>query len=196
MTVNAVDDVPNGRDDLRPDPIVVAGGGIVVALISAVSLSPVAATASIALGLLMIAGAEIDARTYLLPNAVTLGSSAVGLAFAPVLDPLQPGMAVGEAVLRAVGTALVLECIRRTYARARQRVGLGFGDVKLAMAIGVWLPVEEIALCFGMAASAALVLMLMNQLRGKHVTGATKIPFGTFLCPTLWALFYLSVLPE
>jgi leader peptidase (prepilin peptidase)/N-methyltransferase len=143
----------------------------------------------------MIAGAEIDARTYLLPNAVTLGATVSGLVLAPFLDPVQPWLATGEAAIRALFTALVLECVRLGYAWIRQQVGLGFGDVKLAMAVGAWLPIDSISLCFGAAATAALVSVLITQLRGKRITGTTRIPFGAFICPALWVVFYLGVVP-
>jgi leader peptidase (prepilin peptidase)/N-methyltransferase len=89
----------------------------------------------------------------------------------------------------------VLELLRRCYARIRKCEGLGFGDVKLAAAVGAWLPFDAIPLCFGLAASAALVAAMAAHLRGQSIEAATKLPFGAFLCPALWLVFYASVLP-
>jgi hypothetical protein len=60
-------------EDLRPNVAVLCAGSCAVALISAFSLPWPAAIASITLGALMIAGADVDARTYLLPDIVTCG---------------------------------------------------------------------------------------------------------------------------
>jgi leader peptidase (prepilin peptidase)/N-methyltransferase len=89
----------------------------------------------------------------------------------------------------------VLELLRRFYARVRRREGLGFGDVKLGAAVGAWLPLDVMPLCFSLAASAALVAVMVAHLRGETIEGATKLPFGAFLCPALWLVFYASALP-
>jgi leader peptidase (prepilin peptidase)/N-methyltransferase len=82
--------------------------------------------------------------------------------------------------------------VRWGYARLRHREGLGLGDVKLGAAIGAWLPLEAIPICFALAASAALILVLFAHLRGRPMEAATKLPFGAFLCPALWLVFYAS----
>jgi leader peptidase (prepilin peptidase)/N-methyltransferase len=84
--------------------------------------------------------------------------------------------------------------VRRCYARIRGREGLGFGDVKLAAAVGAWLSLDAIPLCFGLAAGAALVAVMIAHLRGRSIERTTKIPFGAFLCPALWLVFYASAL--
>jgi leader peptidase (prepilin peptidase)/N-methyltransferase len=33
-------------------------------------------------------------------------------------------------------------------------------------------------------------MVMLARLRGEAVTRATKIPFGAFLCPALWIVFY------
>jgi leader peptidase (prepilin peptidase) / N-methyltransferase len=39
-------------------------------------------------------------------------------------------------------------------------------------------------------------VVLLAHWRGKPIDAATKIPFGAFLCPALWLMFYVSVLSE
>jgi leader peptidase (prepilin peptidase) / N-methyltransferase len=51
-----------------------------------------------------------------------------------------------------------------------------------------------VPLCFALAASAALVSALIAQLRGHIVERATRLPFGAFLCPSLWLVFYAGAL--
>ena len=69
------------EDDLRPNPAILIGGAGAIGLISGLSLPWPVAVASTMLGTLMIAGAEVDAREYLLPDLVTWG--AVIAAFLP-----------------------------------------------------------------------------------------------------------------
>jgi leader peptidase (prepilin peptidase)/N-methyltransferase len=184
------------EEEVRPNPMILLAGSTAVAAISFMSMAWPAALASTVLGILMIAGAEVDARTFLLPDTVTAGTFISGLLAAPALDPFAPGLAAGEAVARAAGTVAVLLFVRWGYARLRGREGLGFGDIKLAAGIGAWLPLDAIPICFGLAASGALVLVLFAHICGRRVEATTKLPFGAFLCPALWMVFYATALPN
>ena len=178
------------KDDLRPDLAILIGGACVIGLISALSLPWPAAIASTVLGTLMIAGADVDARTFLLPDLITFGALFCGLLAAPLLDTTDPWTAVLHAIVRAGCIAGVLALFRSGYGWIRKTEGLGLGDVKLAAAIGAWLPLEAIPLCFGLATSGALVTVMLARLSGQAVMRTTKIPFGAFLCPALWIVFY------
>ena len=184
-----------GEVNLRPALGVLATGFAIVAIVSFVSLAWPQALASTLLGTLMIAGADVDARTFLLPDTVTLGALIGGILAAAVLDPFDPADSAGEASARALGTAAMLLLVRWSYARLRGREGLGLGDIKLAAAIGAWLPLDAIPICFALASSAALILVLFARLRGRPLEAATKLPFGAFLCPALWLVFYATVFP-
>jgi leader peptidase (prepilin peptidase)/N-methyltransferase len=179
--------------DLRPAPGILFAGAGAVAIMSFASLAWPQALASTWLGALMIAGAEVDARTFMLPDTVTWGALLSGILAAAVLDPFAPGASAVDAALRAAGTAAVLLAVRLGYARLRQREGLGLGDVKLAAAIGAWLPLDAIPLCFAVAAGAALILVLLAHWRGARIEAATRLPFGAFLCPALWLVFYMTL---
>jgi leader peptidase (prepilin peptidase)/N-methyltransferase len=142
-----------------------------------------------------VAGADVDARTYILPNVITWGAAICGVVAAWFLDELNPWLAILDAVLRAVSAAGLLALLRWSYGCIRHREGLGLGDVKLAAAVGAWLPVEIMPLCFGLATSGALVTILWARLRGNRIDRTMKIPLGAFLCPALWFAFYASRLP-
>jgi leader peptidase (prepilin peptidase) / N-methyltransferase len=180
--------------DLCPNLAILFGAGGAVALISAISLPWPLALASTVLGALMIAAAEVDARTYLLPDTVTWSAIALGILAASVLDPFQPWLSAGAAAARAAATATALILLRWGYRRIRGREGLGFGDVKLAAAIGAWLPLGLIPFCFALATCAALVTVMFARLRGESIEATTKLPFGAFLCPALWLVFYAGEL--
>jgi leader peptidase (prepilin peptidase) / N-methyltransferase len=180
--------------DLRPNPAILLGAGGALALVSAAFLPWPCAIASTVLGALMIAGADVDARTFLLPDTVTLGAAVAGIIAAPLLDPIDPWLASVSATARALGCAAVLALLRAGSAQIRQREGMGFGDVKLAAAVGAWLPLGVIPLCFALATSAALVSIMIAHWRGHMIERASRVPFGTFLCPSLWVMFYASAL--
>jgi leader peptidase (prepilin peptidase) / N-methyltransferase len=182
--------------DLRPNPTLLLGSIGAIAVVSAASLPWHVAIASIMLGSLMAAAAEIDARTCLLPDVTTLGAVAVGILAAPMLNPFDPWISLSVAIAQAAGAACALALLRWGYAGLRRREGIGFGDVKLAAAVGAWLPLDAIPWCFGLAASAALITVIGARLRGRSITGALRVPFGAFLCPALWLFFYASVLPS
>jgi leader peptidase (prepilin peptidase) / N-methyltransferase len=183
-------------NNIRPNLAMLVGGSGAIITVSVLMLPWPAAVASIMLGALMIAGADVDARTFLLPDAVTWGAVVCGIVAAAMLHPDDKWHAIAAAAARAASTAVVLEFLRWCYARLRTREGLGFGDVKLAAAVGAWLPLETIPLCFGLAAGGALIVVLLARLRGEAIDLSTKVPFGAFLCPALWLVFYADVLPK
>jgi len=183
-------ETPGSEDDLNPNPAVLLGGVAAIALVSSLSLPWPVAIASTVLGALMVAGADIDARTFLLPDLITFGAVVCGIVAAPLLDAAQPWAAAGEAVARAACVAAVLALFRSSYAWLRRNEGLGLGDVKLAAGIGAWLPVEAIPLCFGLATTSALLTVIFARFRGQSMMRTTRIPFGAFLCPALWIVFF------
>ena len=179
-----------GSEDVRPNPAILIGGAAAIGLISALSLPWPVAVASTVLGTLMVAGAEVDARKFLLPDLVTWGAMICGILVAPLLNTAEPWAAIGEAIARAGCIAGVLVLFRAGYGWIRQIEGLGLGDVKLGAAIGAWLPLEAIPWCFGLATSGALLAVMLARLSGEPVMRTTKVPLGAFLCPALWIVFY------
>lgn len=181
--------------DLRPNLAILTVGCGAIAIVSATFLPWPIAVASTVLGALMVAGAEVDARTCLLPDVVTYGATAAGVCAAAALEQTDPWHAMADALVRAIVVALVFAALRLCYGLIRGREGLGLGDVKLAAAVGAWLPVETIPLCFGLAAGGGLVMVLVARVRGQSIDASIKIPFGAFLCPALWLVYYAGALP-
>jgi leader peptidase (prepilin peptidase) / N-methyltransferase len=190
MTDFDAGEAPGSEDDLYPNPAVLLGGIAVIALVSSLSLPWPAAIASTVLGALMVAGADIDARKFLLPDLITFGAIVSGIVAAPLIDAANAWPAAGGAIARAACIAAVLALFRSGYAWIRRSEGLGLGDVKLAAGIGAWLPLEAIPLCFGLATSSALLTVMFARLGGRSVMRTTRIPFGAFLCPALWIVFF------
>jgi leader peptidase (prepilin peptidase)/N-methyltransferase len=180
-------------EEPRPNWTVVLAGVAAVAAVSAASLPWPLATASVALGALMLAGADVDARFHLLPDTITFATLVCGIGAAIVLEPFTPWQAGFGALARATGMAAALAAVRFGYAKLRGKEGVGLGDVKLAAGLGAWLPLDHIPICLALATGAALLYALQARLRGSHVERTTALPFGAFLCPTLWLVFYAGV---
>src|ERR1700736_298060 len=164
------DDVALAADELRPGLTILVYGSVAIAAISAATLPWPWTVASTALGALMIAGADIDARTYLLPDAITWGAMLLGTVVALVLAPIDPWRGLAAAVARAAGTGLILGLLRWGYAGLKGREGLGLGDVKLVAAAGAWLPVDVIPVCFGLATGGALLTVLLAGCSGREIS--------------------------
>lgn len=123
-------------------------------------------------GALLLVLAAIDARTYVLPDALLLPLFVLGLLANFVLFPFSPPrMLFG--ILFGGGFFLFL------YLLSRGR-WLGFGDVKLGAVLGVLLGWPAVALAVGAAAVAGGAVATLLLLSGKK-GWKSPIPFGPFL---------------
>ena len=87
----------------------------------------------------MLAVAVVDARHFIVPDALSLPAIPAGLlASGSLLDPWSQGLVEVDHIVGAVAGGLCLWVVREVYARVRGREGLGLGDVKLASAGGAW----------------------------------------------------------
>ena len=68
------------------------------------------------------------------------------------------------------------------------RGGMGFGDVKLAFVLGVWLGFEQSLLCLLLAFILGGVVGILLLLTGLK-TRKDAIPFGPYLCVSGWVSF-------
>ena len=68
------------------------------------------------------------------------------------------------------------------------RSGMGFGDVKLAFVLGVWLGLEQSLLCLLLAFILGGVVGVLLLLTGVK-TRKDAIPFGPYLCVSGWVSF-------
>jgi leader peptidase (prepilin peptidase) / N-methyltransferase len=118
---------------------------------------------------------EIDAEWQIIPDAIILPAAAMGLALMIALEPHH----WLEWLVSGLGAALFLFVIAEVYRRMRGIEGMGMGDVKLALCMGVYLGTAVIpALFIGFVLGAAAGVLLM-AVAGR--SGKTAIPFGPFL---------------
>ncbi len=150
------------------------------------------------LGLLMGAVAVLDARSFIIPDRLTLSGFALGLANAAneSYDRIPEGIALAAARGVLVGFAFYL--LRDVYYRLRHRHGIGLGDVKLAAAAGAWLDWTLIPTAIEGAALAALAVYAVSRLwLRRPFDAAAKLPFGLFFAQAIWASWLLAaILPK
>jgi leader peptidase (prepilin peptidase)/N-methyltransferase len=167
--------------------------GIGVAALSFYNLSPGAALVSCALGWTMLVIAVIDAQRFTIPDALSLPAIPAGLlASGHLLDPAGGLLVSLDHVIGACVGGAVFWLVREAYFGWRGREGLGLGDVKLASAGGAWIGWEHLFGVVLLAATVALGLAAaLAVLRHKSLSGAERIPFGTFLAPSIWIVWWV-----
>lgn len=146
------------------------------------------------LAIAMIAIAAIDARRFMIPDKLVVAGLALGLVDASISEPDHVAAGLASAVLRALVLALLFFGFRTAYRRIRGREGIGLGDVKLAAVAGAWLDWAPAGLAVDIAALSALAAVLISGLRGRRITGKTRIPFGLFFAPAIWIAWLLDML--
>lgn len=121
---------------------------------------------------LLLAIAVIDARHYIIPDALSLGGCAAGLALSALPGSTPPLAAVAGAVL---GFGL-LHVVGWLGEKAFRKPALGGGDVKMMAMVGAFLgPGGAVLTIFLGALAGSLVFGPVSLRTGKPV------PFGTFL---------------
>ena len=123
----------------------------------------------------------IDIRSHLLPNRIVLPSywAAVPLTLASVLGA---GSFDPAAVIRVLGGGVVLWIVYFVL-RIVYPAGMGFGDVKLAGVLGLYLGYLSWEHVFWGTAVAFLLggLFGLGLIVLRRGTGKTAIPFGPFM---------------
>jgi leader peptidase (prepilin peptidase) / N-methyltransferase len=163
---------------------------LAIAIIAAIVDSGTEAWLDCILGWWLLALGWIDARHWLLPDALTLPLAAAGFIAALAVDPeglpdRTLGLLVGYFVLRAVAFL---------YRKMRGREGLGAGDAKLLAAAGAWVGASGLPLVVLIAALSGLLAAACLRLAGVRLSAASAIPFGPFLAFAIWLVWLLPAL--
>jgi leader peptidase (prepilin peptidase)/N-methyltransferase len=140
-----------------------------------------------ALGVLTLAIAVADARTFIIPDKLTVAAFLLALTNAANegLGSLPENIAV--AVLRGLVLAFAFFALREIYVRLRHRHGIGLGDVKLAAVAGAWLDWTLIPVAIEIATLTALIFYLASRLiLRRPLCAAAKLPFGLYFAPAIW----------
>jgi leader peptidase (prepilin peptidase)/N-methyltransferase len=159
----------------------------------AFAVSPVHAGLVLASAVLCAAMAAItleDTQRLRVPDPWVYGAALSGVVWS-----LSARLRAGEGVLAASGLVLIAVAVfggaflavRELFFRLRGADGLGLGDVKLAAAGGAWLGWEAFSFAVLVAAAGALAFVAARIVRGGSWTAGTRLAFGAFLAPAIWA---------
>jgi leader peptidase (prepilin peptidase)/N-methyltransferase len=150
-----------------------------------------------ALGLFMMGIASADARRFIVPDTLSGGAFALGIAHGFVASADSGAEGALLALSRAALAAGLLMLVRLAYRHLRGREGLGLGDVKLAAAAGAWLSLPMLSIAIEIGAITALAAYVLRQRkRLRLLRAASRVPFGAFFAPAIWLGWVLeSVLP-
>jgi len=163
----------------RIDPAHLVGevGGAVIVLSALLVAPPVTAALLATLGLVLLTSALVDAKTQRLPDALTAAVALIGLILAAQRS--MTDLAIG-AVAAAI-TFVVFEAIRRGFLLSQGKPGLGFGDVKLAAALAIWLGITT---PWAIAAASAVGLVAMAVVR----PASGRLSFGPAIALAAFAI--------
>lgn len=125
---------------------------------------------------LLIALAAIDLKHMILPDELTLGGAALFFAY----SFFNPAVGLIDAVLSGVGAALLFLGFFFFYLKVRKIDGLGFGDIKMVLLMGLFLGLNRLVIAIFLASfSGLLVGFFMIIFKKKNLKYA--LPFGPFL---------------
>ncbi|MBN2399482.1 MAG: prepilin peptidase [Candidatus Aminicenantes bacterium] len=125
---------------------------------------------------LLITLAVIDLKHMILPDELTLGGSALFFTY----SFFNPAVSQLDAVLSGLGAALVFSGFFYFYLKVRKIEGLGFGDVKMVLLMGLFLGLQRLVVAIFLASfSGLLVGLFFMVFKKKNLKFA--LPFGPFL---------------
>lgn len=162
-----------------------------VIILSFVLFAGIQSILSSLLGCAMLAIAMSDARSFIVPDRISLPMIPLGLLAASLTTTASdPNMAVLHHSAAALIAGLAFYALSRGFRLIRGYDGLGLGDVKLAAAAGAWVGPEGVTLVVLLASLSAIAFVLFLKLcRGQTVDHQTMIPFGAFLAPAIWLVW-------
>ncbi len=144
---------------------------------------------TVGLGWTLLALAVTDARTLILPDALTLPLIPAGLLMVAFALPER----LIDHLIGAGAGFVVPAAVRLLYRRLRDREGLGLGDVKLLAAAGAWVGWQGLPWLLLIAAVAALAAVLLVAIVRRRLDAGAPIPFGPFLCLAFWLVWLYGV---
>ncbi|MBE7196994.1 MAG: prepilin peptidase [Parafilimonas terrae] len=149
----------------------------------------------IAAGIALVAAqiARQDLATFTISDHAVVALSLFGLA-ARLSLAQGDGATVFDALVSTGADGLVCGgaflAVREAFYRWRGHDGLGFGDVKLALAGGILVGTDGFA--WAVLAASLGGLAVAPWIRSGPGDAPARIPFGALLAPTLWLVWLLT----
>lgn len=135
---------------------------------------------------ILLAIAVIDWQHQIIPDVLSLGGAAFGIAGAFICLPIRP---VDSAIGAAAGAGLIL-VIALLYKGIRKVDGMGGGDVKFMAMIGAFLGWQMVFPVLFIASFMGSIYGLFLVRSGGN--GKTAVAFGSFLAPSAAVVFFFG----
>lgn len=163
---------------------------------AALGLTGKEALISTAVAGVMVIIALVDYRCFTIPDWLSLPGIPVALLAGADAQGDSENLALLDHLAAALGCGVAFYLLREVYWRLRGREGLGLGDVKLMMLGGALVGTEFAPYIVVAACAGAFVYLAARLLAGsgERIRLDTAIPFGTFLAPSIWAVWLCSTL--
>ncbi|MFH1144470.1 MAG: prepilin peptidase [Candidatus Eisenbacteria bacterium] len=158
-------------------PIVELLGALCLVVAALASATPAGAAIRAAFLLSMVVVFFVDLDHRIIPDEISLGGIAVGLAAAPLL-----GLSRLDSVIGAAAGAGGLLLIALGYQKLRGMAGMGGGDIKLAAAFGAFMGWQGLLLTMVLGSFLGSAIGIGLLVRGR-ATAKSALPFGCFLAP-------------
>jgi leader peptidase (prepilin peptidase)/N-methyltransferase len=172
------------RESISPRYPIVEALTALLFVILALRYGPTPALApALLFGWLMILVTLVDFDARIIPDAVTLPGTVLGLLVA-WFGPLP----FRDAVIGAAGGFLLLWGVAWAYERITGIEGMGGGDIKFAALLGAFLGWQGFLLTLFLASLGGALAGGVLMLRGRG-TGKTALPFGSFLAPAALVVY-------
>lgn len=140
------------------------------------------------LAALLAALAREDLRRMILPDWLNALLALAGLAQSLALGDPEPWDAIAGGIV-AGGLMLAIAVF---YRHARGVDGLGYGDVKLAAAGGVWTGLAGIGPMLLVASASAGAVIALRAARAGKLDPSTRHPFGPWLALGVFGAWLLD----
>ena len=166
--------------------IEIISAGIIVALLLKYSLTLEFALSSI-FCLLMLLIAIIDWKHLIIPNQIVIAGFIIGLA----LKVLISNQIFVNAIISSVGSLVVVTIILLLSNLFFKKETMGWGDVKLAGVIGLFLGIQNFLIVVWLAALGGSVYgiwLMRKQVKQRE----SKLPFGSFLAIAACVVLYFQ----
>lgn len=132
----------------------------------------------------LLALSVIDLELYILPNRITYPSILLSLAVIPMLaygGADRPTMAIRNALVGGFGFAGFLLVTLILYELIVRKEGMGIGDVKLAMLLGLWIGFLDPVLVLYTLVAACVLGVVVGVVVLLARRASQPYPFGPWL---------------
>ncbi len=166
---------------------------LAIAIVAVIAFDGATTLAAALFGWVLLFGALVDLRTFLLPDIVTLGLIPAGFGMAYIGGGRE---ALVLAAIAAVAGFASLALIAWIYRRLRGRDGLGIGDAKLLAAGGAWAGPIALPWIVAIGAGATLLIVVIGHFLGRKADAETAVPLGPGLAAGCFLAYSLPDLVQ